>query len=157
MTDRKGKDIMEALLQAFKQMGKQPEILYTDDEGALNNKWVAAEFERAGIQHIVAGTAYFVERFNRTFKKRMSMLMDKLLARKRLNGKQPMKEQIQYQWSDLIPQVMAEYNTKSKHRITGMTPLETRKPSSEADAKMAMEMVAIHGRKFPILQVGDTV
>ena len=138
-------------------MGKQPEILYMDDEGALQNKWVAAEFERAGIQHIVAGTAYFIERFNRTFKKRMAMLMEKLMERKRLKGKQPEIEKIQNQWSDLIPQIMAEYNTKSKHRITGMTPLEARKPSSEADAKMAMEMVAIRGRKFPILQVGDIV
>ena len=124
------------------------------DEGALQNKWVADEFERAGIQHIVGGTAYFVERFNRTFKKRMSMLMEKLLKKKRITGKKPETEKIQYQWSDLIPQVIAEYNTKSKHRITGMTPLEARKPSSEADAKMGMEMVAIRGRKFPILQVG---
>ena len=137
-------------------MGKQPEILYTDDEGALNNKWAAGELERAGIQHIVAGSAHFVERFNRTFKNRIEALMEKLKASKRLKGKQPPKD-INYQWSDLIPQVMAEYNTKSKHRITGMTPLEARKPSSEADAKMAMEMVAIRGRKFPILQVGDTV
>ncbi len=30
---------------------KQPEILHTDDEGALTDKRVAAEFERAGIQH----------------------------------------------------------------------------------------------------------
>ena len=29
--------------------------------------------------------------------------------------------------------------------------------SSEADAKMAMERVAIRGRRFPILQVGDIV
>ncbi len=35
--------------------------------------------------------------------------------------------------------------------------MEARKPSSEADAKMAMEMVAIRGRRFPNLQVGDTV
>ncbi len=52
---------------------------------------------------------------------------------------------------------MKEYNTKSVHRITGMTPLEARKPSSEADAKMGMETVAVRGRRFPILQVGDTV
>ena len=76
MTDRKGKDIMEALFQALKLMGKQPEILYMDDEGALNNKWVAGEFERAGIQHITAGTAYFAERSNRTFKNRMAKLME---------------------------------------------------------------------------------
>ena len=38
-----------------------------------------------------------------------------------------------------------------------MTPAEAKKPSSEADAKMAMEMVAIRGRKYPILQTGDIV
>ncbi len=38
-----------------------------------------------------------------------------------------------------------------------MTPTEARKPSSEADSKIAMEMAAIRGRKFPMLQVGDIV
>ncbi len=57
----------------------------------------------------------------------------------------------------MIPCLLAEYNIKNKHRITGMTPVEARKPSSEADAKAGMEMVATHGRKFPVLQVGDTV
>jgi hypothetical protein len=38
-----------------------------------------------------------------------------------------------------------------------MTPVEARKPSSEADAKAGMEMAATHGRKSPTLQVGDTV
>ncbi len=52
--------------------------------------------------------------------------------------------------------MLAEYNSKNKHRSTGMTPTEARKPSSEADAKAAMEMVAAHGMKFPVLQVGDT-
>ena len=38
-----------------------------------------------------------------------------------------------------------------------MTPVEARKPSSDADAKAGMEMSATFGRTFPILQVGDTV
>ena len=38
-----------------------------------------------------------------------------------------------------------------------MTPAEAKKPSSEADAKMAMELVARQGRRFPILRVGDKV
>ena len=87
----------------------------------------------------------------------MAKLIEKLLKNRRIKGKQPEIDKTQYQWSDLIPQILNEYNTKNKHRITGMTPTEARKPSSEADAKMAMEMVAIRGRKFPILQVGDTV
>ena len=79
---------MPALFKAFTTIGKQPEILYTDDEGALNTKWVAGEFERAGIQHIVtADSAHFVERFNRTFKNRIA---ERLKTEKgfRLTGKQ---------------------------------------------------------------------
>ena len=71
-------NVMDAIFKAFQIMGKQPEILYTDDEGALTNKWVAAEFERAGIQHITAGSAHFVEWFNRTIKNRMAKLMEQV-------------------------------------------------------------------------------
>ena len=52
---------------------------------------------------------------------------------------------------------MAEYNAKIKHRITGMTPYEARKPSNEADVKASMELAATSGVKFPPLRVGDTV
>ena len=83
---------MEAIFKAFEMMGKQPEILYTDNEGALNTWWVPAEFEKAGIQHITAGTAYFVERFNRTFKNRMANRLTELLRDKRIIGKQPKKD-----------------------------------------------------------------
>ena len=38
-----------------------------------------------------------------------------------------------------------------------MTPAEARKPSSETDAKIAMEIAAIRGRRYPILRVCDTV
>jgi hypothetical protein len=155
--EKKAEPIMEAIFKAFELMGKQPEILYTDNEGALNTWWVPAEFERAGIQHITAGTAYFVERFNRTFKNRMANRLAELLRDKRIIGKQPKKEKINYQWHDLIPFVLAEYNAKNKHRITGMTPYEARKPSNEADVKAAMELAATSGIKFPPLRVGDTV
>ena len=65
----KAPDIMAAVLRGFKGIGKQPEMLYTDEEGALMQKDVAPELERMGVQHIVmAGSAHFVERFSRTFK-----------------------------------------------------------------------------------------
>jgi hypothetical protein len=155
--EKKAGPVMEAIFKAFELMGKQPEILYTDNEGAFNTLWVPAEFEKAGIQHITAGTAYFVERFNRTFKNRMADRLTKLLKNKRIVGKRPEEEKINYQWHDLIPFVLAEYNAKNKHRITGMTPYEARKPSNEADVKASMELVATSGVKFPPLMVGDTV
>ncbi len=38
-----------------------------------------------------------------------------------------------------------------------MTPAEAKKPSNEADAKMAMELFANRGKRFPVLRVGDKV
>ena len=52
--------------------------------------------------------------------------------------------------------MLAEYNT-TKHRITGLSPTDARKPSNEADAKAGMELAAKSGIKFPALRVGDTV
>ncbi len=83
--------------------------------------------------------------------------MKYLLKSRRVKGKHQEEDKTQYQWTDLIPFVMAEYNTKNIHRITGMAPVEARKPSSEADAKAGMEMAATFGKKFPVSQVGDTV
>ena len=61
------------------------------------------------------------------------------------------------QWSDLVPSLLAVYNNKHKHRMIGMTPAQARKPSSEMDATISMEIEATRGRKYPILRVGDTV
>jgi hypothetical protein len=149
---------MPAIFKAFTMIGKQPEIQYTDDEGALTQTNVAAEFERAGIQHIVtSSSAHFVERFNRTFKLMVSQRMKVLKRGFRLRTKQPPTDTSTIQWSDLIPSVSAEYNNKSKHRITSMTPAEARKPSNEAYVKMAKELVAGSGWKYPIWQIGDLV
>ena len=87
--EKKAEDIMAAIFKGFELMGKQPEIPYTDEEGALSSTWVPEEFEKAGIQHITAGTAYFVERFNRTFKNRMANRLSYLLKSRRVKGKQP--------------------------------------------------------------------
>ena len=79
--EKKGEEVMAAIFKGFTLMGKRPDILYTDEEGALSNVWVPAVFEEAGIQHITAGPAYFVERFNRTFKNRMANRLSDLLKR----------------------------------------------------------------------------
>ena len=69
LKEKNGVEVMDAIFKAFTMMGRRPDILYTDDDGALQNKWVADVFKEADVQHVVAGTAYCVERFNRTFKK----------------------------------------------------------------------------------------
>ena len=157
LSEKAAEPLVETIFHAFGAMGRKPKILYTDNEGALNTDWVKAKFVEEGIKHVVAGTAYFVERFNRTFKKRMANRLTKLLETKKvIKGKQKEAEPIKYQWHDLIPFVISEYNT-TKHRITGMTPYDARKPSNEADAKAGMELAAKSGVRFPPLRVGDTV
>ena len=154
LSGKTAEPLTEAIFKAFEVMGRKPQILYTDNEGALNTAWVKAKFEEEGIKHVVAGTAYFVERFNRTFKNRMADRLSKLMKTKKpIIGKQ---RETKYQWHDLIPFVLAEYNT-TKHRITGLSPTDARKPSNEADAKAGMELAAKSGVRFPPLRVGDTV
>ncbi len=109
--------LMPAINKAFTRISIQREILHTDDEGALTNKWVAGKFERAGTQHIATtSSAHFVERFNRTFKNMISQRMIKLERGFRLTSKQAPIDKTKYQWSDLIPNVMSEYNNKNRHR-----------------------------------------
>jgi hypothetical protein len=149
--------IVPALFKGFEMMGRQPEILYSDDEPALRSKLAIDALAEANIQHIVAGSGHFVERFNRTFKNLMTARLNALMKPKRVIGKQPQVDPTSYQWTDLIPHVMAEYNGKNKHRVIGMTPTEAKKPSSQVDVKTAMELVARRGRRFPTLSVGDVV
>ena len=41
MKERKAANAMAATLKGFRDIGKQPDVLYTDEEGALMEKTVA--------------------------------------------------------------------------------------------------------------------
>ncbi len=86
ITEKKAEDIMAAIFTGFELMGKQPEIFYADEEGALSSTCVPEDFEKAGIQHTTVGTPYFVERFNRTFKNRMANRLSYLRKSRRVKG-----------------------------------------------------------------------
>ena len=40
LKEKNGVEVMDAIFKAFTMMGRRPDILYTDDDGALQNKWV---------------------------------------------------------------------------------------------------------------------
>ena len=142
LKERDAENIMAAFFKDFQIIGKQPEILYTDNEGALTKKWVAEEFERAGIQHIITtGPAHFVERFTRTFKNLIDAKMKMMSKGTKILTKQPPKDLSKIQWTDLLPQVLAVYTNINIHGAIGMTPSEAKKPSHEVEAKMSMELV----------------
>ena len=73
-------DVAAGLLECFHKMSKHPEILYTDDEGALNSVAIQKCLKGKNIKHIIArGHAWFAERAVRTFK---SMLYKRVEHRK---------------------------------------------------------------------------
>ena len=51
-------EIIPALFKAFKVIGKHPQILVSDKEGALQGDEANAAYEEAGIQHIITGSAH---------------------------------------------------------------------------------------------------
>ncbi len=152
---RKHEEIMRGILKAFKDMGKQPEIIMTDPESALFKREVAEAFTEMSIQHIITqSSVHFAERFHRTFRGMLEKRLDYLKNRK---VKMPEKTNPNIQWHTLIPEILAVYNNKNIHTATGLTPSEARKPSAEVDAKTSMEMRAKRGRRYPTIRVGDTV
>ena len=111
-----------------------------------------------GIQHIIpTSSAHFVERLNRTLKYTISQKVKDAKTRKRLTTKTTPIDTTKIQWHELAPTVLAVCNNKHSHRITGLAPAAARKPSSETDAKISMEIAATRGRRYPPLAVGDTV
>ena len=126
-------------------MGAKPEIIYTDDEGALHTKSIQTYFKENNITHyITRNHAWFAERFIRTFK---------LMLYKRIDQggvENP-------QWIDFVYPIMLTYNNKMVHSSIKMTPAEATKPSNAIDAKTNIEVQAIFTRKYPELDIGSSV
>ena len=127
LKERKAPDIMRAIFKGFRGIGKQPDVLFTDEEGALMQKDVEPEFEKMGVQRVITvGSAHFVERFNRTLLM-ISKRIEEMKKKKRILSKSTPIDTSKIQWSDLTPSVLAVYDNKNIHRITGLTPVEAKK------------------------------
>ena len=62
-------NVASAMIEGFNKMGGKPKILYTDDEGALQNASIQEYLNKEGIQHHrTRAHANFSERAIRTFK-----------------------------------------------------------------------------------------
>ena len=59
MKERKVANIMAAILQGLKTIGKQLDVPFTDTEGALVEKTVAPEFEKMGTQRVITTNSTF--------------------------------------------------------------------------------------------------
>ena len=136
-------DLLNAIQQGFNNIGKKPEVVYSDDEGAVNRKEIQSYFNNNNIKHFVSrGHAPVAERSIRTIKD--------LIYRQIDNSDET-------QWTQVLSKVLMIYNYKMQHRITKHTPNEARENKNKLDVKLNMEMQAIRKRKYPEVAINDTV
>ncbi len=147
MLDNKGGPAAAAIIESFTQMGKKPELLYTDGETSFNSYALQEYYEEQKIKHYITRKhAAFAERFIRTFKAMLYARIDQ--------GKAKTEHP---QWHDYIFQVMLTYNNKLKHSSTNKTPTDARKDTHQADVKANLEIRALKNRRYPIINEGDEV
>ena len=117
LKNKKGVSLKPAIEETFKKIGCKPRIIYTDNEGGLNNKKeFGTWFEDNDILHIVTTEhANTAERAIRTVK----MMMDERMELQTKQGS------TQY-WTVILPNILDVYNNKDIHSSIKMTPAEGR-------------------------------
>ena len=94
---KKEEDLASGMIECLKKMGKKPEIIYTDDEGAMNKEAMKKYLKDENIEHHRTGAhPNFSERAIRTFR-------DMLYKRVEADGK---KGKQNIQWPDYILEIL---------------------------------------------------
>ena len=141
-------DIAAGMMEALKKMNGKPELLYTDDETALNTQAIQDYLKEQGIaHHRTRGHPNFSERAIRTYK-------DMLYKRVEADEKKG-KENIQ--WIDYNLEILLTYNDKMVHSSIKMTPKEATKQKDNLKAKVNMTIQATRTRKYPEISTGEAI
>ena len=141
-------DISAGMIEALNKMKGKPELLYTDDETALNTQAIQDYLKEEGIaHHRTRGHPNFSERAIRTYK---DMLYKRVEADEK-KGKQNI------QWIDYNFEILLTYNDKMVHSAIKMTPKEAIKQEKNLKAKVNMTIQATRTRKYPEIDKGDRV
>ena len=141
-------DIAAGMIEGLYKMNGKPELLYTDDETALNTQAIQDYLKEQGIaHHRTRGHPNFSERAIRTYK-------DMLYKRVDADEKKG-KENIQ--WIDYNFEILLTYNDKMVHSAIKMTPKEAVKKGNTLKAKVNMTLQATRTRKYPEISQGSKV
>jgi hypothetical protein len=117
-------DVLEAIKEDIKKMGKKPESIYSDNEGAFLSNEVQKYFKENN-RHITTLThAPVAERQIRTIK---SMIYQRV-------------EKTSEKWYNVLGAVLLIYNNKMVHSSIKMTPNEARKPTNELNVKLNLQL-----------------
>ena len=138
-------DILTAIKEGFRSMGKLPEMIYTDDEGSFHSKQAEAYYRENHIKHLITrGHAAYAERAIRTIKD---------MIYKRLDANPEAK------WYDpgILSNTLVAYNYKMKSSATGMTPAEAKLDKNIFEVKTKLEMHRVKRRRYPDVKEGDEV
>ena len=142
MQNKDGPTVLNALKECFKVMG-YPQSVYSDDEGALNDKVLQTYLKDNGIIHNITLThANVAERMIRTLKK---MISDRLQVHK------------QGAWTIMLKPVLDKYIKQMKHSTTGLTPNEAHRDENFLTVKSNSVMKEKYLRNYPNISEGDTV
>ena len=135
-------EILEAIKEDIKKMGRKPETIYSDNEGAFVSNEIQNYFKENKIRHITTLThAPVAERQIRTIK---AMIYQRV-------------EKTNEKWYNVLGPVLLVYNNKMVHSSTKMTPNEARKPANEINVKLNLQLNRTKLRKYPTVSIGDTV
>jgi hypothetical protein len=138
-------DITAGLLECLTKMGKNPEIIYTDNETGLGTPGITDLLKEKGIDHIITRSkAWFAERSVRTFKNALYKRVER-------------SKKKDVQWTEFIKPILETYNDKMKHSTTNHTPTEAREEKNEFDVKLNLLLHKKHTRDYPTLRVNDEV
>lgn len=137
-------DFLAGLMEAFKNLGGKPSVIYADQEPSWSGRYVQRYLKEENIKLITTlSHAPIVERAIGTIK---NMLYKRLEF-------EPSKPW----WGEVLQQVIFVYNYGRTHSTLEMTPNEARKPTNEERVKRNLKKHATYGRKYPEIKVGDLV
>ena len=123
-------------------MGRKPKVIYTGNDGALTSNLIQHYLADENIKQIITRAhAGVAERQIRTIKNHLDQRIE--------HNPKP--------WTVYLPSILRRYNNKEIHRTIGMTPNEARQPRNEHAVKTALVLHKIHQRKYPEINIGDTV
>ena len=143
---KNAKDLQTGIEKLIEKMGREPLMIYTDQEPALKNQKITKYMKDKNIHLIMTLThAAVVERQIRTFKR---MIIERL-------RKRPEAERI-YHNEAFLDRLTSIYNHEV-HHTTGMTPIEAEKKENERAVRTQLELHRLPMHYYPRLEVGDQV
>ena len=123
-------------------MGGKPKTIYSDNEPSFISNEVQKYFDEEKIRHLTTlGHAPVAERQIRTIK---DMIYKRI-------------EYTKKEWWEVLYPVLLTYNKKMVHSVTKHTPDEAMKPGNKSNVKFNLELKKRSSRRYPDIEVGDTV